>query len=288
MKAKLLSQVRMFSGMDPDHLESLAHHVEEKLVPAGKTLVKEGESSPCLFLVIEGKVRLNVRDDLAQKITLDELEPGDVFGELSLITDEATFIWAETVTACKLGVLDREDFQSFIHHHPAAAVEIFQILGRRTVRLEHALHRSKSRNVNDLDSEQLSFGDRVADGFAALIGSWPFILVQSAILAAWLVMNVVGWVKPWDPYPFILLNLALSFQAAYAGPIIMMSQNRQGDKDRLAAAVDHEVNLKSELELSLLFKRVDDLEDQLREHLEHAATRLSDLGAGKPSKPSGE
>ena len=268
MKTQLLNQVRLFSGMEPEHLDNLAHHVQERAVPAGKSLVKEGESSPCLFMILEGQVKLNVRDDLAQRVTLDLLGPGDFFGELSLITDEPAFIWAETVTACKLGVLGRDDFQSFIHHHPSAAVEIFQILGRRTVRLEHAIRKSKSRNVNDLHTDQLTVGDRVADGFAALIGSWPFILVQSGILAIWVFLNVVGWVKPWDPYPFILLNLALSFQAAYAGPIIMMSQNRQGDKDRLAASVDHEVNLKAELELSLLFKRVDDLEGQLREHLE--------------------
>lgn len=235
---------------------------------AGRTLVAEGESSSSLFILIEGKVRLNVRDDLAQKTGLETLEAGDVFGELSLITDEPAFIWAETLTACRLGVLDRDDFQSFLHHHPAAAVEILQILGRRTVRLEHAIKKTRSKDVNELHSERLKFGDRVADGFAGLIGSWPFILVQSAILATWVVLNVAGWVKPWDPYPFILLNLALSFQAAYAGPIIMMSQNRQGDKDRLAAAVDHQVNLKAEMELSLLFKRVDDLEEQLRVHLD--------------------
>ena len=87
-------------------------------------------------------------------------------------------------------------------------------------------------------------------------------------------------------FPFILLNLALSFQAAYAGPIIMMSQNRQGDKDRLAAAVDHEVNLKSELELSLLFKRVDDLEVQLRQHVDDAETRLTALGPSRQALPS--
>jgi uncharacterized membrane protein len=70
-------------------------------------------------------------------------------------------------------------------------------------------------------------GEKVADGFARAIGSWPFIILQSCLLAAWVVANVIHVIKPWDPYPFILLNLALSFQAAYASPIIMMSQNRQ-------------------------------------------------------------
>jgi uncharacterized membrane protein len=72
-----------------------------------------------------------------------------------------------------------------------------------------------------------TIGQRVADGFARSIGSWTFIIIQSVLLAAWVLANVMHLVRPWDPYPFILLNLALSFQAAYASPIIMMSQNRQ-------------------------------------------------------------
>jgi uncharacterized membrane protein len=202
---------------------------------------------------------------------LEILQSGDVFGELSLVTEEPAFIWAEAEAPTRLGVLSREDFQLFLRDNPAAVLEIFRILGRRTVRLEHAIRKSKSRDVNEVHNEQLTFGERVADGFAELIGSWPFILAQTALLALWVAVNMVGWVKAWDPYPFILLNLALSFQAAYAGPIIMMSQNRQGDKDRLAARIDHEVNLKAEMELSLLFRRVDDLELKLHQHLEAAA-----------------
>ena len=75
------------------------------------------------------------------------------------------------------------------------------------------------------------------------MGSWPFIIVQSIILAIWISLNVIGYMNHWDPYPFILLNLALSFQAAYAAPIIMMSQNRQAAKDRLMAEQDYEINL---------------------------------------------
>jgi uncharacterized membrane protein len=79
-------------------------------------------------------------------------------------------------------------------------------------------------------------GERVADAFARAVGSWPFIIIQSLLLAFWVIANVIHVIKPWDPYPFILLNLALSFQAAYASPIIMMSQNRQA---RLADQRNH-------------------------------------------------
>jgi uncharacterized membrane protein len=103
----------------------------------------------------------------------------------------------------------------------------------------------------------LRIGERVSDSVAAMVGSWPFIIVQSIILVAWMVLNVTAYVRAWDPYPFILLNLVLSFQAAYAAPFIMMSQNRQAAIDRLEAKHDYDVNIKAELEIELLHQKVD-------------------------------
>ena len=108
---------------------------------------------------------------------------------------------------------------------------------------------------------QLTFGQRIADTVAATMGSWNFIIIQSVILLIWIILNVTAYVQQWDPYPFILLNLALSFQAAYAAPFIMMSQNRQQDIDRQAAEHDYQVNIKAELEIELLHQKI----DQLRE-----------------------
>ena len=101
--------------------------------------------------------------------------------------------------------------------------------------------------VNVRHYERRTLGERVADSVAASVGSWPFIVTQSALLAAWIVVNglIIGnWVagKPFDPFPFILLNLVLSFQAAYTGPVVMMSQNRQAAKDRDEAEHDYRVN----------------------------------------------
>ncbi|MGB8699376.1 MAG: DUF1003 domain-containing protein [Thermosynechococcaceae cyanobacterium] len=103
-----------------------------------------------------------------------------------------------------------------------------------------------------LPKQPLFLGDRVSDKVAAVMGSWRFIIIQSVVLAFWVILNVVAVVKHWDPYPFILLNLMLSFQAAYAAPIIMMSQNRQAAIDREDAKHDYEVNQKAELEIELL------------------------------------
>ena len=109
---------------------------------------------------------------------------------------------------------------------------------------------------------KLTVGQIVADWVAATMGSWNFIIIQSAILVAWIVLNLVAVIQHWDPYPFILLNLALSFQAAYAAPFIMMSQNRQADIDRQKAENDYKINIKAELEIELLHQKIDELREK--------------------------
>lgn len=108
----------------------------------------------------------------------------------------------------------------------------------------------------------LTPGEKVADAVAATMGSWRFIIIQSTLLAVWIALNIIGWARAWDPYPFILLNLALSFQAAYAAPFIMMSQNRQAQIDRARAMDDYDVNVKAELEIELLHQKIDMLREQ--------------------------
>jgi uncharacterized membrane protein len=111
-------------------------------------------------------------------------------------------------------------------------------------------------------ASQLTSGQKIADMVAATMGSWRFIIIQSTILLAWIALNVTAWIQHWDPYPFILLNLALSFQAAYAAPFIMMSQNRQQDVDRKEAAADYQINIKAELEIELLHQKLDELREK--------------------------
>ncbi len=113
------------------------------------------------------------------------------------------------------------------------------------------------RNVNELVEEQLTAGQRASDWIAGVVGSWPFIIVQSALLVLWGVLNAVAWMSHWDPYPFILMNLFLSLQAAYTAPMIMMSQNRQEMKDRLEAHNDFLLNQKAELEILVVLEHLE-------------------------------
>jgi uncharacterized membrane protein len=123
----------------------------------------------------------------------------------------------------------------------------------------------------------LTLGQRIADRVAATMGSWRFIIIQSGILLAWIVLNITAYIEHWDPYPFILLNLALSFQAAYAAPFIMMSQNRQQDIDRMAAENDYKINIKAELEIELLHQKIDQLRETEVARLTEAVSDLTAL-----------
>ena len=105
------------------------------------------------------------------------------------------------------------------------------------------------RDVNEVFQERMTTGQRAADWLAGVVGSWGFIIVQSVILMLWAMLNITAWVHHWDPYPFILMNLFLSLQAAYTAPVLMMSQNRQAIKDRLEAHNDFVVNQKAEEEI---------------------------------------
>ncbi len=142
-------------------------------------------------------------------------------------------------------------------------------------------------NVNTEHDASLTFGQHIADKVAALVGSWPFIIVQSVLLLLWIVINVYLVLhqmkdKAFDPYPFILLNLALSFQAAYTGPIVMMSQNRQSEKDRLVAQSDYQCNQTAEEEIRLLMDHLQH-QDRIMDYMVHKIESLEAKLAEKQS-----
>ena len=133
------------------------------------------------------------------------------------------------------------------------------------------LERKVSRNTNKIGDVNLTFGARMADNIAKFAGSWTFILIFLSVILGWLVLNIVMMTHAFDPYPFILLNLLLSCVAAMQAPVIMMSQNRQEEKDRLRSLNDYKTNLKSEIIVEDLHLKIDKLlnnQDELMKRLE--------------------
>lgn len=160
---------------------------------------------------------------------------------MQLTADESVKLLAQ-----RLLELDYQDI-------PARERKVIERVARRV---------AVSRNTNVMHEETLTFGEKLADMVAAIGGSWSFVATFGLVLAAWISMNTIALARPFDPYPFILLNLFLSMIAAVQAPIIMMSQNRQATKDRLRAAHDYEVNLKAEIEIMALHEKLDEMRNK--------------------------
>ncbi len=255
-----LREVPLFSEMDEQEVAGIRSIMDELRFKPGQVIIREGEIGDLFYVITEGHADVLIRDANGSDVILHEAGPGDFFGELSMLTNEPRSALVRAVDPLTTLVLERDEFFNFLRTHTHAAIDVMVELGGRLHENDAILRRMASRNVNEVEEERMTLGQRVADRVADTIGSWPFIIIQTCILTIWIILNVIGWIKHWDPYPFILLNLALSFQAAYSGPVIMMSQNRQSAKDRIAAEVDHEVNTKAELEINNLIRRLDVLE----------------------------
>jgi len=260
-----LREIPLFSEMDEQEVADIRAIMQEMRFRPGQVIIREGEMGDLFYVITEGHAEVLIRDADGAELILHEVGPGDFFGELSMLTNEPRSARIRAVDSVSTLALERDDFFEFFRTHPHAAIDVMVELGGRLRDNDAILRRMVSRNVNEVEEEQLTVGQRVADKVADTIGSWPFIITQSIILVIWIALNITAWINHWDPYPFILLNLMLSFQAAYAGPVIMMSQNRQSSKDRLAAEIDHEVNTKAEFEIGLLVRRIDELERTLDE-----------------------
>ena len=120
---------------------------------------------------------------------------------------------------------------------------------------------------HDKHKKSMTMGDHIADSVANNMGSWRFIIIQTVFVILWMVLNIIAFIGHWDPYPFILLNLIFSTQAAYAAPIIMMAQNRQNERDRHQALNDYETNLKAKLEIERLQKEISRIDDEKLEKI---------------------
>jgi len=261
-----LHDIPLFSEMDAVEVAGIREIMEEMKFKAGQVIIREGETGDLFYVITEGHVEVIIRDAQGSDVVLHEAGPGDFFGELSMLTNEPRSARIRATEPVTTLALERDEFFTFLRSHTHAAIDVLVELGGRLRDNDRVLRGMVSRNVNEIEEEQMTFGQRVADKVADTIGSWPFIITQTIILTIWIILNsILVLIGKWDPYPFILLNLALSFQAAYSGPVIMMSQNRQSLKDRLSAEIDHQVNTKAELEINNLMVRMDELELTIEE-----------------------
>jgi CRP/FNR family cyclic AMP-dependent transcriptional regulator len=236
--------------------------LSDKRVPQNTRLFRQGDKGDAMYLIESGRVRISIRDQEDQEVILAELAQGDFFGEMSIIDGRQRSADAKVIDDAQLAILSREAFLSFVRSNSDVALEMLSALTDRLRRTDELLRSRVSRNVNEEQAARFTVADRAADLIAEFGGSWKFIGVSIALIIFWIIFNSFILIRGFDPAPYQMLNLVLAVIAGMQAPIIMMSQNRQGEKDRLRADLDYQVNLKNELSLAEVLRRLDVLESE--------------------------
>jgi CRP/FNR family transcriptional regulator, cyclic AMP receptor protein len=262
MTLEALRSVPLFASLDDEAAVELRNLLKEKVVPQNTRLFNQGDRGDAMYLIESGCVRISIQDEDKQELTLADLAQGDFFGEMSIIDGRQRSADARVLEDARLAILSRDDFLRFVRTKPDVALEMLAALTDRLRRTDELLRSRVSRNANEEEKARLTLADRAADLIAEFGGSWKFIGASIGLIVLWIIFNSFVLVSGFDPAPYQMLNLALAIIAGMQAPIIMMSQNRQGEKDRLRADLDYQVNLKNELSLAEVLRRLDVLESE--------------------------
>lgn len=256
-----LKHVPLFALLDDDEAAVLAGQVEEKKFAPRQRIFKMGDPSGPAYVVVSGRVRLTTVDADNQEVVMDEPTHGEFFGFASMLEQTQHQTSAMAIDEVECLEVTREDISVLLQRKPLAGMDMLTVLGRQFHAAQQLVRKRSARSVDEIFEKRSTFGERIADSVAQFGGSWTFIIVFGAVLAAYTMINVHLGQKAWDPYPFILLNLFLSMLAAVQAPVIMMSQNRQSDSDRAQAKNDYEVNVRTELEIMQVHRKIDTLRE---------------------------
>ena len=266
MTIDTLRQVPLFESLDNEAAGELCHLLEGLDSKTGTCLFRAGDEGDAMYVIERGKVRICVRTTQGHELTLTELGRGDFFGEMALLDGKRRSADAVIAEDARLAVLSREHFLSFVRSSPNVALELLAALANRLRHTDELLRHSATPNVNVEEAARLTLADRAADLIAEFGGSWKFILAAVLFFNIWVLINTLLLSNNgFDPYPYLLLSTGINMVAVLQAPIILMSQNRQSNKDRLRAEIDYQINLKNELALNEIIERLKALErDYLR------------------------
>jgi CRP/FNR family cyclic AMP-dependent transcriptional regulator len=258
----VFAEVPIFSLLDADERAILADHVELRRVVARQRIYKAGDPGGRAYIVLNGRVEVSMIDEEQRPVVVDTPQRGEIFGLSSMLAESPHLTTAVALEETAVIEIDRSDLAALFQRKPMAGLDMLTMVGKQFRAAQELLRVRVVRNPNEEIAEAETVADRVADRVARFGGSWRFIGSFCAGMIVYVALNQL-LPRPWDPYPYILLNLFLSMLAAFQAPVIMMSQNRQDAKDRLRGELDYRVNLKAELEVSQVLERLDRVEDQL-------------------------
>jgi uncharacterized membrane protein len=255
-----ISQISIFTSLSPEDLASLPVLTKTITRNTGQIIFREGDPALAMYVIRSGRVAISVWTMENEELVFAVLSEGDFFGETSLLDGSHRTATAKAVEAAELIEIGADDFFKLLRLKPDIAISIMGVMARRLRATNELIQRRASRNVNQEVEMHSTLAERVADRIARWGGSWWFVCGFFLVIAGWTTFNTIQYLfTPFDSFPFVFLNLILSVLAALQAPVIMMSQNRDGQIDRLRADLDYQVNLKAELQIQNLHVKLDDL-----------------------------
>ena len=263
-----LSHIPLFSRLDEAEQCALFASMRVEQVEANQTVFWLGDKGDSFYLVSHGQVAVSAPSETGDDVILAQLGRGGFFGEISLLDGGPRTATVRATQPTELYMLSQHDFQTFVSQRPHAALEILTVMGQRLRASNEALRGLKNPNLA-FDRTRITAWQRVSDIISSVAAGQTFTLLHVIWFAGWIVVNLAsgagllpaGWA--FDPFPFGLLTMVVSLEAIFLSIFVMVSQNRQAEKDRLRTELDYQVNLKAETEIMLLARRLDVLEAYL-------------------------
>ena len=271
-RADTLAEVPLFSLLDDQERATLAERIDEVALAAGKVVYSYGDPGDAMYVVRSGVVELSFANDTGEKIVVDVARAGDFFGEISLLDGGPRTAEALVLEDLDALVVDRGDLDELFRIKPQAALDLLTATGKHHRETSLLLRHTASRNVNEDTEDHRTRVMKVTDWISNFSGSLIFLFIHLLIFFWWIVLNV----KPldhtrlggFDPYPFGLLTMAVSLEAIVLSVFVLLSQNRQAERDRRRNDVEFDVNLKAEMQIAHMHQKVDEQHAAVRERLE--------------------
>jgi CRP/FNR family transcriptional regulator, cyclic AMP receptor protein len=277
-----LDGIEFFELMGGEDRLALVEVVDLVRLGEGETLFRAGEPGESLYLVRSGEVELSIQDNVGQKITLDTARHGDFFGEIALLDEESRTATAVALAETELIELDRGDLLLLFGQKPDAALHMLAAMGRMTRKADALLRQRVSRNLNEEVEEHSTVVQRVADWLAWFSGSILFLFLHALWFGVWIVLNVglvhVPGLSGFDPFPFGLLTMIVSLEAIFLATFVLISQNRQVEKDKVRGDIEYDVNVKAEMEVTELHQKVDHIHAEMMRRFVALEKTLARLG----------
>ena len=277
-----LANITMFELLNEDDRLALAKVVDELSLPADHTLFQAGDPGDSLFIVRVGEIELFIKDTAGQKIVLTRAEQGDMFGELAMLDTGPRTATAVALIDTEVLVLDRDDLILLFQRKPEAALHMLAALSGLTRKADELLRTRVSRNVNEEMEEHYNLLQRIADWLAWFSGSMPFLLSHTFWFIIWISLNtfILG-TSAFDPFPFGLLTMIVSLEAIFLACFVLISQNRQAEKDKVRSDIEYDVNIKAELEVAHLHEKTDRLYENMMARFGKLEKSLAEVNANK-------